>query len=156
MREPTYCSTPTGVCSTYADYLPGLEHWKNQSLTGSLQPIVLSWLTPRKHNRKLSTALLTQPWPLNRSLALRKLHVAMFQKPPREAYAPPNISIDGHLLKVADHFTYLGNVISNDTSTAKDVDNRITKASTNKSTNGLSHVCPHCSRPCKFTIGLHS
>ena len=52
----------------------------------------------------------------------------MFQKPPCEAYTPPHIDIEGHQLNAVEHFTYLGSVISNDATTAKDVDNRIAKA----------------------------
>lgn len=51
------------------------------------------------------------------------------KKPPQGTYTPPHIDIDGYPLNSVEHFTYLGSVISNDATTAKDVDNRIAKAS---------------------------
>ena len=42
---------------------------------------------------------------------------------------PLQIDIEGHQLSAVEHFTYLGCVISNDATTAKDVNNRIAKAS---------------------------
>ena len=53
----------------------------------------------------------------------------LYQPPPREAYSPPHISIDGTNLNAVEHFTYLGNVISNDATVSKDLDNRLSKAS---------------------------
>ena len=40
----------------------------------------------------------------------------LYRPPPREAYSPPHISIDGTNLNAVEHFTYLGSVISNDAS----------------------------------------
>ena len=62
------------------------------------------------------------------TISLKKTEV-LFQKPPREAYTPPLITIDGYQLNAVEHFTYLGSVIANDATTTKDVDNRIAKAS---------------------------
>ena len=52
------------------------------------------------------------------------------QPPPREAYSPPHISIDGTNRNSVEHFTYLGSTISNDAAVSKDRDNRLTKAIT--------------------------
>ena len=49
------------------------------------------------------------------TISLKKIEV-LYQPPPREAYSPPHISIDGTDLKAVEHFTYLDNVISNDAS----------------------------------------
>ena len=46
-----------------------------------------------------------------------------------ENYSPPHITIDGAALNPVEHFTYLGSVISIDASTDKDLDNRLSKAS---------------------------
>ena len=62
------------------------------------------------------------------TISLKKTEV-MFQKPPREVYTPPHIVIGGHQLNAVEHFTYLGSVIWKDATMAKDVDNRIAKAS---------------------------
>ncbi|WP_295438499.1 hypothetical protein, partial [Thiolapillus sp.] len=59
---------------------------------------------------------------------LKKTEV-LYQPPPREAYSPPHISIDGTNLNAVEHFTYLGSVISNDATVSKDLDNRLSKAS---------------------------
>ena len=53
----------------------------------------------------------------------------LYQPSPREAYSRPHISIDGTNLNAVEHFTYLGNVISNDDTVSKDLDNRMSKAS---------------------------
>lgn len=53
----------------------------------------------------------------------------MHQKPSAETYNPPHINIDGTLLNTVGHFSYPGSVISNDATVAKDVDNRLAKAS---------------------------
>ena len=53
----------------------------------------------------------------------------LYQPPPREAYSPPHISIDGTNLNALEHFTYLGSVISSDAIVSKDLDNRLSKAS---------------------------
>ena len=52
-----------------------------------------------------------------------------YQTSPRKAYSPPHISINGTNLNAVEHFTYLGSVISNDTTVSKDLDNRWSKAS---------------------------
>ena len=44
-------------------------------------------------------------------------------------YSPPHISIDGTNLNAVKHFTYLGSVISNDATVSKNLDNRLSKAS---------------------------
>ena len=53
----------------------------------------------------------------------------LYQPPPREKYSPSHISVDGTNLNAVDHFTYLGSVISNDATVSKDLDNRLSKAS---------------------------
>ena len=58
----------------------------------------------------------------------KKIEV-LYQPPPREAYSPPHIIIDGTNLNAVEHFTYLGSVISNDATVSKDLDNRLSKAS---------------------------
>ena len=62
------------------------------------------------------------------AISLKKTEV-LYQSPPRVAYSPPDISIDGTNLNAVEHFTYLGNVISNDATVSKDLDNRLSKAS---------------------------
>ena len=52
----------------------------------------------------------------------------LYQLPPREAYSPPQISIDGTNLSAVEHFDYLGNVTSNDATVSKDLDNHLSKA----------------------------
>ena len=52
----------------------------------------------------------------------------LYQPPPREAYSPPHISIDGTSLNTVEHFTYLGSVISRNATVSKDLDNRLSKA----------------------------
>ena len=49
------------------------------------------------------------------NISLKKTE-AFHQPPPREAYSPPHISIDGTILNTVEHFTNLGSVISNDAS----------------------------------------
>ena len=55
----------------------------------------------------------------------------MYQHPPREAYSPPQISIDGTNLSAVEHFTYLylGSVISDEATVSRDLDNHLSKAS---------------------------
>ena len=53
----------------------------------------------------------------------------LYQPLPREAYSPPHISIDGTNLNAEENFTYPGSVISNDATVSKDLDNRLSKAS---------------------------
>ena len=48
------------------------------------------------------------------TISLKKTEV-LYQLPPREAYSPSRISIDGTSLNAVEYFTYLGSVISNDT-----------------------------------------
>ena len=62
------------------------------------------------------------------TVSLKKSEV-LCQPPPRVAYNPPDISIDGSNLNAVEHFTYLGIVISNDATVSKDLDNRLSKAS---------------------------
>ena len=61
-------------------------------------------------------------------ISLKKTEV-LYQPPPREAYSPPHISINGTNLNAVEHFTYLGSVISNDATVSNDLDNRLFKAS---------------------------
>ena len=62
------------------------------------------------------------------TISLKKTEV-LYQPPPREAYSPPHISIDGTNLNAVEHFTYLGSVISNDATVSKDLDNCLSKTS---------------------------
>ena len=62
------------------------------------------------------------------TISLRKTEV-LYQLPPRMVYSPPHISIDDTNLNAVEHFTYLGSVISNDATVSKDLDNRLSKAS---------------------------
>ena len=62
------------------------------------------------------------------TISLKKTEV-LYQPPSREAYSRPHISIDGTNLNAVEHFTYLGSVISNDATVSKDLDNRLSKAS---------------------------
>ena len=62
------------------------------------------------------------------TISLKKTEV-LYEPPPRVAYSPPHISIDGTNLNAVKHFTYLGSVISNDATVSKDLDNRLSKAS---------------------------
>ena len=61
-------------------------------------------------------------------ISLKKTEV-LYQPPIRVAYSPPHISIDGTNLNALEHFTYLGSVISSDAIVSKDLDNRLSKAS---------------------------
>ena len=65
---------------------------------------------------------------LDPTISLKKTEV-WYQPPPREAYNPPHTSIDGTNLNAVEHFTYLDSVISNDATVGKDLDNRLSKAS---------------------------
>ena len=49
------------------------------------------------------------------TISLKKTEV-LYQPPPREAYSPPHISIDGTNWNAVEHFTYLGSVIPSDAS----------------------------------------
>ena len=62
------------------------------------------------------------------TISLKKTEV-LYHPPPREAYSPSHISIDGTNLNAVEHFTYLCSVISNDATVSKDLDNRLSKAS---------------------------
>ncbi len=62
------------------------------------------------------------------TISLKKTEV-IYQPAPRGSYTPPQICIDGTSLNAVDHFTYLGSVISNDATVNKDLDNRLSKAS---------------------------
>jgi len=62
------------------------------------------------------------------TISLKKTEV-LHQPAPHTAYIPPHISIEGTSLNTVEHFTYLGSVISNDASVAKDLDSRLAKAS---------------------------
>ena len=58
-----------------------------------------------------------------------KVTEVLYQHPPQEAYSPPQISINGTNLNAVEYFTFLGSVISNDATVSKDLDNRLSKAS---------------------------
>ena len=62
------------------------------------------------------------------TISLKKTEI-LYQPSPREAYSPTHISINGTNLNAVEHLTYLGSVISNDATVSKDLDNRLSKAS---------------------------
>ena len=64
----------------------------------------------------------------NSLLSCCLLTTALYQPPPREACSP-HISIGGTNLNAVEHFIYLGSVISNDATISKDLDYRLSKAS---------------------------
>ena len=55
--------------------------------------------------------------------------MVLYQNSPNVVYNPPQITVNSHPLNSLEQFTYLGNIISNDASNTKDVDHRLTKAS---------------------------
>ena len=61
-------------------------------------------------------------------ISLKKTEL-LYQSPPRQAYSPPHISIDGTNLNAVEHFPYLGSVTCKDATVSKDLDNRLSKAS---------------------------
>ena len=62
------------------------------------------------------------------TISLKKTEVLCLT-PPREAYSPPHISIDGTNLNAVEHFAYLDNIISKDATVSKDLDNCLSKVS---------------------------
>ena len=56
------------------------------------------------------------------TISLKKTEL-LYQTPPREAYSPPHISIDGTNPNAVEHLTYVGSVISSDATVSKDLDN---------------------------------
>ena len=46
----------------------------------------------------------------------------------QDVQSPPSITIDNQVLEVADHFTYLGSIISSNLSLDSEIDKRIAKA----------------------------
>ena len=60
--------------------------------------------------------------------SLKKTEV-LFQPAPLQNYTPPHITIDGTTLNSVEHCTYLGSVMSNNATIDKDLDNRLSKAS---------------------------
>ena len=62
------------------------------------------------------------------TISLKKTEV-LYQHPPRVAHSPPHISIGGTSLNAVEHFTYLSSVIFNNATVSKDLDNRLSKAS---------------------------
>ena len=62
------------------------------------------------------------------TISLKKTEV-LYQPLPCVSYSPLHISINGTNLNAMEHFTYLGSVISNDATVSKDLDNRLSKAS---------------------------
>ena len=62
------------------------------------------------------------------AIGLNKNEV-LTQPPSQDAFSPPQVSIDGTNLSAVEQFTYLGSVISNDATVSKDLDNRLSKAS---------------------------
>ena len=77
------------------------------------------------------------------NISLTKTGV-LYQPPPREAYSPPHIGIDGTNLNAVEHFTYLGSIISNDATVSRDLDNHLSKSSSS------------CGRRCKRVWQSHS
>ena len=62
------------------------------------------------------------------TISLKKTE-ALYQPTLRVANSPLDISIDGTNLNAVEHFTYLGSIISNDARVNKNLDNRLSKAS---------------------------
>ena len=62
------------------------------------------------------------------TVSIKKTEV-LFQPKPNSPYVPPRITIDNQPLKVAEHFTYLGSIISSDGSINSEITSRIAKAS---------------------------
>ena len=62
------------------------------------------------------------------TISLKKTEV-LYQPPPRVAYSPPHVGIDGTNLNAVEHFTYLGSVISINATVSKDLDTRLFEAS---------------------------
>ena len=54
----------------------------------------------------------------------------MFQPAPGNAYIAPNVSVDEVPLKPVKEFCYLGSMLANDALIDKEVENRISRAST--------------------------
>ena len=54
------------------------------------------------------------------TISLKKTEV-LYQTPPREAYSPLHISIDGTKLNAVEQFTLVGSVISSDATVSKDL-----------------------------------
>ena len=87
------------------------------------------------------------------TISLKKTEV-LYQPAPREAYSPPHISIDGSNLNAVENFTYLGSVISIGATVSKDLDNRLSKASS--SFGRLSkRVCQSHSLPLSTKLQVH-
>ena len=113
------------ACTTYC---PAPRRRKNRLLTCCLLTTVPSWCTQRKPSRESTLALQTQLQPLDWPSASRKQRLCV-RRTLRSTYHPLSINIECPQLNAVDTFTYLGSVISNDATGVKDVENRITKAS---------------------------
>ena len=100
---------------------------RNSSLSCFLLTTVALSPTRRQPYSTSSTAFLMQPR-TSLTIRLKKTEV-LYQHPPREAYSPPHISIDGINLNAVEHLTYQSSVMSNDATVSKDLDNRLSKAS---------------------------
>ena len=100
---------------------------RNSSLSCCLLTTAPFSPTRRKPYSTSSTASLMQPRTSASPSSLKKTEVS-YQPPPSEAYSP-HISIDGTNLNALEDFTYLGSVISNDATVSKDLDNRLSRAS---------------------------
>ena len=99
---------------------------RNSSLSCFLLTTVALSPTRRQQYRTSSTAFLMQPR-TSLTIRLKKTEV-LYQHPPREAYSPPHISIDGTNLNAVEHFIYLNINISNGATGSKDLDNCLSKA----------------------------
>ena len=61
-------------------------------------------------------------------ISLKKTEV-LYQSPPCEANSPAHINIDGTNPNAVEHFNHLGTVISNKATVSKELDSRLSKAS---------------------------
>ena len=117
----------TAVSSTFGVSSHARKPSRNSSLSCCLLMTAHFSPTRRKPYSASSTASLMQPRTSASPSAWRRQ--VLYQPPPRVAYSPHHISIDGTNLNAVVHVSYLGNVISSDATVNKDLDNRLSKAS---------------------------
>ena len=84
------------------------------------------------HTRKLLSQILSHFSEASKAfgltISLKKTKV-LFQPAPLQNFTRPHITVDCTTLNSVEHFTYLGSVMSNDATIDKDLDNRLSKAS---------------------------
>ena len=134
MRQKRTCQTAptsifeqTAVSSTFGVSSHARKPLRNSSLRCCLLTTAPFSPTRRKPYKHIVNCFSDASKSFGLTISLRKTEV-LYQPPPREAFSPPHISINGTNLKAEEHFTYLGSVIS-DATVSKDLDNRLSKAS---------------------------